>query len=90
MLGLLAGACASSSGPPALRLPFEDHGACPFECCTYREWTVEEPTVLYRERDVRSPQSAPEDVWWVQVRNRDGQVGWTDRSDHFGNMDACG
>jgi hypothetical protein len=183
VLGLLAGACASA-GPPALRLPFEDHGACPFECCSYREWTVEEPTVFYRERDVRSPQvftagkgevvtgltgvvvtqkpgrvvikravmigggggeapvpvpagavldvlhyegegffkvwyqgrtyiqeltflrepeesarqetedfraeSLPEDVWWVQVRNRDGKVGWTDQSDNFGNMDSCG
>ena len=167
-----------------LRLPFEDPGACPFECCTYREWTVEEPTVFYRERDARSPQvfkagqgevvtgltgvvvthkpgrvvvkravtigggggeapvavpagavldvlhyqgegffkvwyqgktyvqelpfysededpagretadfraeSAPEDVWWVQVRNRDGKVGWTDQNENFGNMDACG
>jgi hypothetical protein len=39
------------------RLPerFEDPGACPFECCTYREWIVEKDTALYRKRDKRSP-----------------------------------
>jgi hypothetical protein len=30
-----------------LILPFEDKGACPFECCTYREWTVNADTVFY-------------------------------------------
>jgi hypothetical protein len=29
--------------PPA---PYNDRGACPFECCTYRQWTVEKPTVI--------------------------------------------
>ncbi len=29
-------------------------------------------------------------VWWVQVRTRDGLVGWSDRPRHFGNKDACG
>ncbi|MBP6003532.1 MAG: hypothetical protein KA746_08885 [Pyrinomonadaceae bacterium] len=27
-------------------IPFVDKGACPFECCTYREWTVDKPTVV--------------------------------------------
>lgn len=27
-------------------VPFVDKGACPFECCTYREWTVDKPTVM--------------------------------------------
>ena len=28
--------------------------------------------------------------WWVKVRSADGQEGWTDRPEHFGNKDACG
>jgi hypothetical protein len=27
-------------------LPYKDAGACPFECCTYREWTANKATVL--------------------------------------------
>lgn len=26
---------------------YEDKGACPFECCTYRAWNVEKDTKLY-------------------------------------------
>jgi hypothetical protein len=172
----------------AQRLPprnYEDQGACPFECCTYREWSVEADTVLYRSRSERSraafrvkkgervtgltgvvvtlepgravatgdvtirgvdgrevkvkkgdvlyllhpigegffkawfrgklyevqpesvaehaarPQSvarlpylrlsnAPRAVWWMKVRNKSGQVGWTKQNEHFGDMDACG
>jgi len=29
--------------------PYVDKGACPFECCTYREWKVERLTVLRSE-----------------------------------------
>jgi len=36
------------NGPPKL---FIDKGACPFECCTYREWTVEKDTELYDSID---------------------------------------
>ncbi len=36
------------AGPP---LPYLDWGACPFECCTYREWrTVKAVTVLQERR----------------------------------------
>jgi hypothetical protein len=28
---------------------YVDKGACPFECCTYREWHVEQTTRLYAE-----------------------------------------
>ncbi len=35
---------AASPGPPPL---FIDKGACPFECCTYRQWTVKRDTLLY-------------------------------------------
>ena len=34
--------------------------------------------------------SEPETIWWVKVKNRQGQVGWTNQNEHFGNMDACG
>ena len=27
-------------------MPFVDKGACPFECCTYREWTVDRTTAV--------------------------------------------
>lgn len=26
---------------------FVEHGACPFECCTYREWWASEPTPVF-------------------------------------------
>lgn len=28
--------------------------------------------------------------WWVEVRLKNGKVGWTNKTDSFGNMDACG
>jgi hypothetical protein len=34
--------------------------------------------------------SQPKIVWWVQVRNRLGQIGWTDQADRFDGTDACG
>jgi hypothetical protein len=39
----------SANRNPEERKPprvYVDAGACPFECCTYREWTVEEKTAL--------------------------------------------
>lgn len=36
--------------PPSGDVPpqvFVDKGACPFECCTYRDWTVDADTQLY-------------------------------------------
>jgi hypothetical protein len=33
----------TKNGPP---VPYIDKGACPFECCTYREWNVIKPTSL--------------------------------------------
>ena len=40
---------------PALPIPFESEGACPFECCVYRTWSVERPTDVRQSR----AQSAP-------------------------------
>lgn len=35
---------AAKDTPPAV---FVDEGACPFECCTYREWTVEKTVAVF-------------------------------------------
>src|SRR5688572_11341642 len=41
-----------NSKPPQ---PYFDRGACPFECCTYRDWNVTEPTVVRKAMNDRSP-----------------------------------
>lgn len=33
----------TAKGP---KLPYIDKGACPFECCTYRQWDVVKPTAV--------------------------------------------
>lgn len=179
---------ANAYNASAQRLPprnYEDLGACPFECCTYREWSVEVDTTLYRTRSTKSRaafrvkkgervtgltgvvitlepgravatgdvtisrdgerevkvrkgdvlyllhpigegffktwfrgrfyevqpesgaehtarpegvarlpylrlQSRPRTVWWMKVRNKRGQVGWTVQNKNFGEVDACG
>ncbi len=159
-----------------LKMPFRDVGACPFECCTYREWTATKDTALlknmsdgattafkirkgekvegvtgivittkagigkatentnleyydkkknemfnvkikknerfliltylgegvykvwYKGRVLQAgldyPQlkkiSEPKSVWWVKIKNRKGQIGWTKLTDNFDNMDPCG
>lgn len=147
--------------------PFIDRGACPFECCTYRDWDVNESTVVRKEMNERSAvafklkkgervvgltgvvvttrpgiatvlkaekignlnlkkgdtvyvltylgegfnkiwhkgriveadtfdtskfrfSQQPKAVWWVKVKNRRGQTGWSKQPEHFGNMDQCG
>jgi hypothetical protein len=37
-----------SADPP--KTPYESHGVCPFECCTYRTWTVNADTNLLVDR----------------------------------------
>ena len=32
----------------------------------------------------------PETVWWVKIRNTKGQVGWTNQTENFGNINALG
>ena len=49
---LLAIQAAGSSGAPPL--PYVDDGACPFECCTYREWTAKANLIAYESHDPRS------------------------------------
>jgi hypothetical protein len=41
----------SQTRPPAV---YVDKGACPFECCTYREWKTEKTTAAYARPDKRS------------------------------------
>jgi hypothetical protein len=169
---------SAQSGP---RLPYLDHGACPFEGCTYRAWSVLAETrllaarrddarvvtrvqpgervrgvtgvvvttklgraVVIRQRKIGRRQmlvhpgdrvdllhylgegfwkyslrgiideefipdqpschansrlfeecsiqmgEPPETVWWVKIRTRKGQEGWTREHDHFGNKDRFG
>ena len=178
-------AAYAQTRPP---LPYQDAGACPFECCTYREWIANKSTPIHRTRNNNSPvvftvnsrervravtgvvittkageiritraiaiqdytgsqgtntsrtiQARSGDIiylltplgegsykawfkgelitinagdvmeanqrgsagseiripattntWWVQIRNRQNQTGWTDRPDNFDNKDACG
>jgi hypothetical protein len=158
-----------------LSLPFRDVGACPFECCTYREWKANKPTVLLKNMSGNSPAVfkvkkgetvqavdgmvittkagigralsdttldfddwkknttrkvsikkgervliltpigegfykvwykglilqaqmdssqfktiiEPKYVWWVKVKNRKGQSGWTNLDENFDNKDSC-
>lgn len=30
--------------------------------------------------------SSPEIVWWIQIRNKTGKVGWTNQANHFDSM----
>jgi len=32
----------------------------------------------------------PETVWWVKIRNTKGQIGWSNQTENFGNMDDLG
>jgi hypothetical protein len=34
--------------------------------------------------------SAPKSIWWVKIRNKKGQIGWTKMTGNFDEMDACG
>ncbi len=51
---LLLVTSAYSGQNPRPPTHFEDYGACPFECCTYRRWSVNADTVLYKQRDKSS------------------------------------
>lgn len=153
-----------------LKLPYIDAGACPFECCTYRQWVANRDTVLLKNMSNNSPIafrvrkgekvtgmtgvvittkagvvkvlknttideegkvrvntgdilylltylgegyyrtwykgrievgsyyenpnvkqiSEPEAIWWVKIKNRKGQIGWTKLPENFDNKDGCG
>ncbi len=44
----------SQIGGQTLKLPYKDVGACPFECCTYREWVAKKPAVLLKQTSDKS------------------------------------
>jgi hypothetical protein len=48
---LVTSVYAQDPRPPA---NYADNGACPFECCTYRRWSVTKDTVLYQQRSEKS------------------------------------
>ena len=48
---VISSAYTQNLRPP---IPFFDYGACPFECCTYRRWSVEADTVLFKQRSAKS------------------------------------
>lgn len=53
---VLAASWARADAPAAApALPYESPGACPFECCTYRAWTVRADTDILSERTPGAP-----------------------------------
>lgn len=161
--------CGEQISAQTPKLPYKDVGACPFECCTYRQWTANKATIVYKEMRDNSPiafkvksrekvtgitgvvittkaglvkalknyttpnanirikagdifylltyrgegfyliwykgkefvdeiyeqgearvLSQPEAVWWVKIKNRRGQIGWTRLAENFDNKDSCG
>jgi hypothetical protein len=50
----------SKARPPS---PYIDVGACPFECCTYRDWRAERPVVLFDRPDGRRIAELGKEEW---------------------------
>jgi hypothetical protein len=46
---------AEPPAPAEPAVPYESHGACPFECCTYRTWTVQTDTDILVDRQDDAP-----------------------------------
>ena len=53
LVGTLASIVAGQNSRPPM--PFVDKGACPFECCTYRDWTVDKATTIRSAMSDSSP-----------------------------------
>jgi hypothetical protein len=47
------------------------------------------PDVEIDERKMKIGRQ-PTSVWWVKVRNKKGQIGWSRLPDNFDNKDSCG
>jgi hypothetical protein len=58
VLMICSGILASAFGqdPQAPALPFYDWGACPYETCAYRQWTVHQSVIAY---DTWKPERQP-------------------------------
>src|SRR3954463_11758861 len=52
LLSTSCGKTTQRAGPP---IPFDEEGACPFQCCTYREWTADWDTDLHTDKKDDSP-----------------------------------
>jgi hypothetical protein len=148
------------------QFPYEDAGACPFECCAYRNWIANKDIEIQQDRNENSPTlfnikkgewvkaltgvvittvpgqaklikpttingmsakigeivylmtyhgegeyetwykgkkwepyadvdaleiiEKPVSIWWAQIKNNKGQIGWTKDTDSFDNQDECG
>ena len=55
LLLLLLTSCSRTGEQTGPRIPFDEPGACPFLCCTYREWSVEWDTDVRTERRDDAP-----------------------------------
>jgi hypothetical protein len=174
VIGLFLTGSVFAQGP---KVPYKDVGACPFECCVYRQWTANKDTVIYKQMSENSPVAfkvrrrekvtgvtgvvitkkagtvkalndfstkenssdftkpekefsikagdifyvltsigegfyqlwykgkffqdqidtnknmkiltMPVADWWVKIKNRKGQIGWTKMPDNFDNKDGC-
>jgi hypothetical protein len=173
VIGMLFSGQAFAQGP---KMPYKAVGACPFECCVYRQWTANKDTVIYKQMSERSAVAfkvkrrekvtgvtgvvitkkagtvkalkdltvketskdffadnkifiksgevmyvlnsigegfyylwykgklfqeqidtekdlkiltMPKDDWWVKIKNRKGQTGWTKLPENFDNKDSC-
>lgn len=52
VLALLGAPSRADEAPPA---NYENWGVCPFECCTYREWTADDDVPVHQGRSDASP-----------------------------------
>jgi len=52
VLALLGAPSRADDAPPA---NYENWGVCPFECCTYREWTADDDVPVHQGRSDASP-----------------------------------
>lgn len=174
VIGLLLNSESFAQGP---KVPYKDVGACPFECCIYRQWTAKKETLIYKQMSEKSPVAfrvkrrekvtgvtgvvitnkagtvkvlkdytakefstdftkaeneisiksgevfyvltslgegfyqlwykgkffqdeiyneenmkiltMPVADWWVKIKNRKGQIGWTKLPENFNNKDGC-
>lgn len=55
LLALAAAVALAADDPSGPTIPYENAGACPFECCTYRAWTVEADTDILVKREDGAP-----------------------------------
>src|SRR3989304_6296377 len=55
IIALSTSLTAAQNVPDKPILPYYDWGACPFECCTYKEWAAIRNLNIYKRRSGKSP-----------------------------------